>query len=58
MEVLSAKYRDTETGAIYEEINLLAEYLDNADEIRESSGARYFWEWLRNATGKMDFWRL
>lgn len=52
------KYRDTETGAIYEEINLLAEYLDNAAEIEESSGARYFWEWLRNATGKNGFWEV
>lgn len=49
------KYRDTETGAIYEEIDLLSEYLDNADEIRENSGARYFWEWLRNATSKNGF---
>lgn len=52
------RYRDTETGVVYEEIELLAEYLENAAEIEESSGARNFAEWLRNATGKMDFWRL
>lgn len=49
------RYKDTKTGAIYEEINLFAEYLENAAEIEESSGARYFWEWLRNATGKNGF---
>lgn len=49
------RYRDTETGVIYEEIDLLAEYLENAAEIEENSGARYFWEWLRNATEKNGF---
>lgn len=49
------KYRDTESGKIYDEIELLAEYLENAESIRESSGARYFWEWLRNATDKNGF---
>ena len=49
------KYRDTESGKIYEEIDLLAEYLENAAEIEENSGARNFAEWLRNATGKNGF---
>lgn len=49
------KYRDTESGKIYDEIELLAEYLENAADIYESSGARYFWEWLRNATDKNGF---
>ena len=49
------RYRDTESGKIYDEIDLLAEYLENAAEIEESSGARYFWEWLRNATDKNGF---
>lgn len=49
------KYRDTESGKIYDEIDLLAEYLENAAEIKESSGARNFAEWLRNATGKNGF---
>lgn len=49
------KYRDTETGVIYDEIDLLAEYLENSAEIEQSSGARHFWQWLRNATGKNGF---
>ena len=49
------KYRDTEAGVIYDEIELLAEYLDNAAEIEENSGARNFAEWLNNATGKNGF---
>lgn len=46
------RYRDTESGKIYDEIELL---LDNAESIRESSGARNFAEWLRNATDKNGF---
>ena len=49
------KYRDTESGEILTKEQLYAEYLDNAAEIEENSGARYFWEWLRNATGKNGF---
>lgn len=49
------KYRDTETGKIWDEIDLLAEYIENAAEIKESSGARNFSEWLRNATSNNGF---
>lgn len=49
------KYRDTENGIIYDEIELLAEYLEHAQEIEEDSGSRYFWEWIRNATDKNGF---
>lgn len=49
------KYRDTETGKIWDEIDLLTEYLENAAEIEESSGASNFSEWLRNATSKNGF---
>lgn len=49
------KYRDTETGKIRDEIDLFAEYLENAEQIYNDSGARYYWEWIRNATGKNGF---
>lgn len=49
------KYRDTETGFVYDEVDILAEYLDNAEQIYKDSGARYFWEWLRNATSENGF---
>lgn len=49
------KYRDTESGKIYDEIELLAEYLDHAEEIYRDSGAKTCGEWLRNATGENGF---
>lgn len=49
------KYRDTESGEILTRDQLYAEYLENAAEIEESSGARNFSEWLRNATSKNGF---
>lgn len=49
------KYRDIETGVIYDDADLLLEYLENADAIRESSGAKTCGEWLRNATSKNGF---
>ena len=44
------EWKDTEIT-----IDLLAEYLENSAEIEQSSGARHFWQWLRNATGKNGF---
>ena len=49
------KYRDTENGKIWDGIDLLAEYIENSAEIEESSGARNFSEWLRNATSNNGF---
>lgn len=52
------RYKDTETGKVWEEIDLLVEYLENAAEIEENSGAKNFAEWLRNATSKNGFLEL
>lgn len=49
------RFRDTETGAIYDENELFAEYLENCEYIKESSGAVSFAEYIRNATGKNGF---
>lgn len=49
------RYKDTETGKVWKEIDLLVEYLENAAEIEESSGARNFAEYIRNATSKNGF---
>lgn len=49
------RYKDTETGKVWDEIDLLVEYLENAKEIEESSGARNFAEYIRNATSKNGF---
>ena len=48
-------YRDTENNKIYEEHELFLEYLLNSEEIEQGSGARNFYEWLRNATNKNGF---
>lgn len=48
-------YRDTETSAILTEDELYREYIVNADDIADSSGAVSFQEWLRNCTGKNGF---
>lgn len=49
------KYRDIESGKIWDEIDLLVEYLDHADEIYQDSGGKTCGEWLRNATCKNGF---
>ncbi len=48
-------FRDTESGANISEQDLFFEFLVHSEEIRESSGATNFVDWLRNATSKDGF---
>lgn len=49
------KYRDTESGEILTKEQLYAEYLENADDLRENSEVYNFGQWLNNATDKNGF---
>lgn len=49
------KFMDIETGDMVDEMDLLREYWDNKDEIRASSGAESFEEFLLNSTSKDGF---